>query len=146
MFKLYDFFCGSNTISECWAVVKKSLTTDIKDGYYIKAYEREAAKVVGAEYAVSFATGRHALYAILKSLGIGEGDEVIVQGFTCCVVPNAVMYTGAKPVYVDIDRETLNANVEEISSKITDKTRAIIVQHTFGRQSDVEKIKELCVS
>ncbi len=147
MFKLYDFFCGSNTINECWQVLKEVLKgTNIKYGYYINAYEREAAKVMNTKYAVSFAAGRHALYSILKSLGIGEGDEVILQAFTCVVVPNAIMYTGAKPIYVDIDRETFNADVEEILSKITCRTKAIIVQHTFGRQADIEKIKDILFS
>lgn len=87
-----------------------------------------------------FFKGRVALYAILKAMGIGPGDEIILPGFTCVVVPNAIMYLGAKPVYVDIQRETYNIDPQRIEEKITKRTRAIIVQHTFGIPVDMEDI------
>jgi len=90
-----------------------------------------------------FWKGRVALYLMLKALGIGAGDEVIVPGFTCVVVPNAVLYTGATPTYVDIDPETYNVNVQTIEKQITSKTRAIIVQSTFGLSPDLDPIMAL---
>lgn len=90
-----------------------------------------------------FYKGRVALYAILKALGIQAEDEVILSGFTCVVVPNAISYLGAKPVYVDIDPETYNIDPQKITAKITEKTRAIIAQHTFGIPAAMEKIDDI---
>ncbi len=88
-------------------------------------------------------SGRSCIYIFLKSIGIEPGDEVILQAYTCNAVPNPILWAGAKPVYVDIDPDTLNADVEEIAKKINSKTRCIIVQHTFGRPAEIEKIVEL---
>lgn len=87
-------------------------------------------------------SARSALFVALQAMGIGKGDEVLIQAFNCVAVPNAVIWTGAKPVYVDVG-EDLNIDVEALASKITDKTRAILVQHTFGYPADVEKIREI---
>lgn len=92
----------------------------------------------------TFFKGRVALYAILKSIGIGNKDEVILPGFTCVVVPNAIYYTGAKPVYVDINIKNFNIDVDRIEEKITQNTKAIIAQHTFGMPAEMDKIKEIC--
>lgn len=87
--------------------------------------------------------GRVALYALLKAMGIKEGDEVIVQGYTCVVVSNAIMYLGATPVYVDIDKSTYNMNMEDLSRKVTDKTKVLICQNTYGLSSNLETISEV---
>src|SRR3989344_5044040 len=79
----------------------------------------------------TFNSGRSALYALLQSFDIRTGDEVIVQAFTCVAVPNAVLWSGAKPVYCDID-EGYNIDLTDLERKITTRTKAIIVQHTFG--------------
>jgi len=92
--------------------------------------------------AYTFNSGRSAEYEILQAFGIGKGDEVIVQAFTCVAVPNSVVWVGAKPIYADID-SSLNANVASIEKKITSKTKAIIVQHTFGNPADIEQIVAL---
>jgi len=86
---------------------------------------------------VSFNSGRSALLALLKSFGIGKGSEVIVQAFTCVAVPNSVRWAGAVPVFADID-ETLNLDVADVEKKISKKTKAIIVQHTFGRPANID--------
>jgi dTDP-4-amino-4,6-dideoxygalactose transaminase len=84
--------------------------------------------------------GRVALYALLKAAGISNGDEVLISGLTCVVVPNAVIYLGAKPVFIDVSAETNNPDFDSYIEKITDKTRVIIIQNTFGLSSEVEKI------
>lgn len=84
--------------------------------------------------------GRVALYALLKAMGVGPGDEVIVQGFTCIVVPNAIIYLGATPIYADIDTDTYNLNMKSLRSKISEKTKVIICQNTFGLSSNLEEI------
>jgi dTDP-4-amino-4,6-dideoxygalactose transaminase len=87
-----------------------------------------------------FWKGRIALYAILKAMGMKEEDEVILPGFTCVVVPNAIVYLGAKPVYVDIDPEIYNIDPNKIEEKITERTKAIIAQHTFGIPAEMDEI------
>ncbi|HZK61726.1 MAG TPA: aminotransferase class I/II-fold pyridoxal phosphate-dependent enzyme, partial [Anaerovoracaceae bacterium] len=87
--------------------------------------------------------GRVALYAILKAMGIKAGDEVILQAYTCVVVANAVLYLGATPVYVDIDEDTYNMNIDQVEKKITDKTKVIICQNTYGLSSNLEKLMDL---
>jgi len=84
--------------------------------------------------------GRVALYAILKAMGVGKDDEVILPAFTCVVVPNAILYLGAKPVYVDIDLTTYSPRFEDIKKSVTPRTKVIICQNTFGLSSDIEKI------
>lgn len=94
-------------------------------------------------YNFCFFKGRIALYAILKVMGVKKDDEVILPGFTCIVVPNAIIYLGARPVYVDINPETFNIDSQKIEEKITQRTRAIIAQHTFGIPADIDKIVEI---
>jgi dTDP-4-amino-4,6-dideoxygalactose transaminase len=90
-------------------------------------------------YTVSFNAGRSALFSILQAFDIHSGDEIIVQAFTCVAVPNAVYWTGATPVYADID-ESLNIDPESFRNKITPRTKAVIVQHTFGIPAQIDKI------
>ena len=86
--------------------------------------------------------GRVALYAILKAMDIHECDEVVLPAFTCVVVPNAIKYLGATPIYVDIDAKTYNFDLKQLESKITGSTKVIICQNTFGLSSNVEKVVE----
>ena len=90
-----------------------------------------------------FWKGRVALYTLLKSMGIGKGDEVILPAFTCVVVPNAIIYLGAMPVYIDIDSETYNPSLSSIKKAVTDKTRVILCQNTFGLSSQVDEIANM---
>jgi len=87
--------------------------------------------------------GRVALYALLKSMGVGDGDEVIVPAYTCVVVPNAILYLGAKPIYVDINHETYNSDPINFKGAITNKTKVIILQNTYGLSSNLEEIISL---
>ena len=93
-----------------------------------------------------FWKGRVALFTILKAMGIKTGDEIILPGFTCVVVPNAIKYLGAKPVYVDIKRDSLNPNFEQVINAVNKKTKVIIVQNTFGLSSDVDEISKFAKS
>ena len=90
-----------------------------------------------------FWKGRVALYVILKALGIAEGDEVIVPGLTCVVVPNAVIYSGATPIYADVDPSTYTLSPESVEPLITPRTRAIVAQNTFGLSADLDLILDL---
>lgn len=91
----------------------------------------------------TFWKGRVGLYAILHAMGVGPGDEVILPGFTCVVVPNAVLYRGATPIYADIDPDTYNITAETVAPLITPRTRVILVQNTFGLSPDLDPIMKL---
>jgi perosamine synthetase len=110
-----------------------------------KKYKEKLAEVLKVDSTQIFLywKGRVALFAALKAIGIKTGDEVILPAFTCVVVPNAILYLGAKPVYVDIDPTTLNANYDTIEQAITDQTRCVILQNTFGLSSQLIEINAL---
>ena len=89
----------------------------------------------------TFFRGRVALYAILKALGVGAGDQVALQAFTCIAVPEAIMASGARPAYADIEPSGFNMDAGDLERKITPQTKVIVVQHTFGIPADMEQIK-----
>ncbi len=109
----------------------------------IKKYQAKFADFFNFEYAFAFFKGRVALYAILKAIAVGPGDEVILPGYTCVMDVNPVKYLGAKPVYVDIEPETFNINVNLLKDKITTKTKVIIAQHTYGYPCDMNAIMNI---
>jgi perosamine synthetase len=94
--------------------------------------------------AYTFYNGRQALLATLKAMQLCPGDEVIIQAYTCIVVPNAIIAAGGIPVYCDIDAHTLNIDPQNITKKITKRTKAIICQHTFGIPADTQSIQKIC--
>jgi dTDP-4-amino-4,6-dideoxygalactose transaminase len=106
----------------------------------VDRFEESFKKVFNANTAFSFWKARVALYAILKSLGIGTEDEVILPGYTCVMDVNPIKYLGAKPVYVDIEPNTFNMDVNLLESRISSRTKAIIAQHTYGYVCDMDKI------
>jgi dTDP-4-amino-4,6-dideoxygalactose transaminase len=112
-------------------------------GRAIPAYEAAFAQTVGVGYGIAFASGRVGLFGILKELGIGPGDEVLVQVPTHIVVANAIRYTGATPVYVDCRLDSYNLDLEQAAARITPRTRAIVLQHTFGIPVDMAPAAEL---
>lgn len=81
---------------------------------------------------LTYYRGRVGLHAILEALGIGRGDEVITQAYTCVAVPEAILAGGARPVYADVESDGLNIDPEAVRMHVSDATRAIVVQHTFG--------------
>jgi len=113
------------------------------DSKSIRKYESAFAGWFGAERAFSFWKGRVALYAILKALGVGEGDEVILPGYTCVMNVNPIKYLGVRPVYVDIEPATFNINVNLLRDKITPRTKVIIAQHTYGYPCEMDAITNI---
>lgn len=109
----------------------------------IRQYERYFSDLVGVKKAFAFWKGRVALYAILKAMGVGAGDEVILPGYTCVMDVNPVKYLGASPVYVDIEPDTFNINMDLLEEKITEKTKVIIAQHTYGYPCDMDAIMSI---
>jgi len=126
---------------EVYKGIKDLWKNNLIKGNEVKQFEEEFARFLGVKYAYSFGAGRMALYSILKAMHLKEGSEVIVTGYTCVVVPAAVLYAGLKPVYVDI--EDYNLNIKELENKITKKTKVIIAQHTYGIPLAMEKITKI---
>ena len=109
----------------------------------VRQFEQAFAKWVGVKHAFALWKGRVALYAILRALGIGEGDEVILPGYTCVVAVNPIKYLGARPVYVDIEPATCNIDPDLIEAKITPRTRLIVAQHTYGYPAEMDAILDI---
>lgn len=112
-------------------------------GPFVGRFEEQFAEAVGCQFGVACANGTVALHLALATLGIGPGDEVIVPAFTMIATPNAVSYTGATPVLVDASLNDWNLNADHIEEKITERTKAIVVVHTYGRPVEMNKILEV---
>ncbi|MHB8104023.1 MAG: DegT/DnrJ/EryC1/StrS family aminotransferase [Dehalococcoidales bacterium] len=140
-----NYTSGTTTLRECRMVLASLFKLEpLQNGKYISIFEKRVADLLGVKYTFSFSAGRMALYAILKAMDIKDGDEIIMPGYTCAVVPSAIIYAGAKPVYIDISARDYNIDVTKIEAKITKKTKAIIAQHTYGNPCNVAAIKEIC--
>jgi len=105
-----------------------------------KKLEKKYSKFVGSKYAVSCNSGTSALHLALLALGIKKGDEVIVPDFAMAAIPFAVSYTGAIPIFGDVDFFTYGLMPHEVERLINKKTKAIIVAHTYGRLAEINKI------
>lgn len=107
-----------------------------------KKYKKAIAKYLNVDLAqISlYWRGRVGLYCILKALDIRPGDEVILPAFTCVVVPSAIKYLGAKPIYTSIDPSTYNIDIQKLEKHITSKTKVILAQNTFGLTADLDPI------
>ncbi len=88
--------------------------------------------------------GRVAQYIFLKSLNLKPGDKVAVQGFTCNASINPILWLGLKPNYIDINPQTLNIDFEDLKKKLDEKTKVVIIQHTFGKEAELEKLLNIC--
>lgn len=106
-------------------------------------YARAFSEFMGGGRAFCFWKGRVAEYALLKALGVGPGDEVIVPGYTCVVAMNPIKYAGATPVYLDIEPHTFNIDVSQLPAKLTPRTKLIIAQHTYGYPVDMEPVLDI---
>lgn len=112
-------------------------------GAEVLSLEREIAEYIGVKFAIGVASGTDALHLSLLACGISEGDEVITTPFTFIAAAEAITYCGAKPVFVDIDTDTYNIAPSKIEEKVTEKTKAIIPVHLYGRAADMDRILEI---
>lgn len=125
------------------AVVEVLKSDYVTTGPKVNEFEKKVAEYCGAKYAVAIANGTAALHAACIAAGIGTGDEVITTPITFVASSNCVLYCGGTPVFADIDPHTYNINPEDIESKITPKTKAIIAVHLTGQPCDMERINEI---
>lgn len=109
----------------------------------VKEFETQMSEYLGGINATAVDSARSGFYLLLKAYGIGPGDEVILPSFSCLVIANPVIWVGAKPVYVDINKKTLNIDLEDLSRKLSPKTKAVLVQHTFGLPVEIDKVRNI---
>lgn len=120
----------------------------LRSGWYVlgnevKNFESEFADYIGAKYCIGLASGLDALWIAFRILGIGAGDEVIVQGNTYIASVMGITMNGAVPVFVEPD-EYFNIDASKIEEKITDRTKAVLVVHLYGQASNMTPIAEIC--
>lgn len=120
----------------------------LRSGWYVlgnevRSFEEEFAEYVGVKHCVGLASGLDALWIAFRVLGIGNGDEVIVQGNTYIASVMGITMNGAMPVFVEPD-EYFNIDASKIEEKITEKTKAILVVHLYGQASNMKPVVELC--
>ena len=137
------FVQGHSHLSEKQVLRIKQVLNSDDSGKVLSEYEQRMTSLIGSGYGMSFAAGRMAFYCLLKSLDVGPGDEVILPGFTCSVMPNAVWRAGATPVFADIDKDTFGSDAGGIEKRITSHTKLIVAQHSFGIPCDVSAIVEV---
>jgi dTDP-4-amino-4,6-dideoxygalactose transaminase len=131
------------------AEIDEAVSRVLASGRYVlgpegEALEKELAAYVGAPHAIGCNSGTDALHLPLVAAGIGAGDEVVVPAFTFFATAEAVSYTGARPVFADIDPATFNLDPKSLARCISGKTKAVIAVHLFGQAAALDEIAELC--
>lgn len=111
----------------------------LQSGKAVSLLEKELQTFFAVKSIVAFDSGRSSLQIALESLELQKNDEVLLQAYTCCVVSNAVIWSGARPVYVDVNKN-FNMDPSDLEKKITQKSKVLIIQHTFGIPADLEAL------
>jgi perosamine synthetase len=125
------------------------MVIDVLKGEYlttgpcVSEFEKKVAEYVGVKYAVAVSNGTAALHMACYAAGIGPGDEVLIPGITFAASANCVLYCGGTPVFVDVDYENYNIDIEDLKRKITNKTKAIIPVDMAGQAVDIDEIMKI---
>lgn len=136
------FFYPSISKNDIFAVQSALKSPLLTDGPLLEKFEERFAKFTGAKFAIGVSNATAALHLCLKSLGITKGDEVIIPDMTFVATASSVLFTGATPVFADIDKD-LNISVDSIEKSITKKTKAILPVHFAGKICNINKIKKI---
>ena len=113
-------------------------------GVEVKGFEEKFAAYHGMKHAISTGNGTDSLFAILKMLGVGPGDEVITPAWSWISTSETVSATGATPIFADADPETFNISISDVERKISSKTKVIMAVHMYGQSCDIEALQKLC--
>jgi perosamine synthetase len=105
------------------------------------SFERDMAERIGVRNAIAVSSGTAALHLIVRGLGLGPGDEVLVPSFTFAASVNALLYEGVRPVFVDVEPDTFNLSVADCARRVTDRTRAVMVVDVFGHPAEWDEIE-----
>ena len=132
-------------ISAVTSILRNGVLTSSanRGGKHVQAFEKSIASFVKSKYAIAVNSGTAALQAALYALDIKKDDEILVPSFTFVATANAVVSTGAKPVFVDILKDNYTIDPDDLQKKITKKTRAIIPVHLYGNVAQIEKLSEI---
>ncbi|MBN2230616.1 MAG: DegT/DnrJ/EryC1/StrS family aminotransferase [Candidatus Thorarchaeota archaeon] len=138
---LFKIYWDNEDIEAVSKVIKKGAywTT----GPIVNEFESKISEYIGSKYCVTFNSGTSALHSILLAYGVTVGDEVIVPSFTFIATANAPLFTGAKPIFADIEEKTLGLDPLDVKEKITKKTKAIIPVHYGGSPCRINELKEI---
>jgi len=138
---LFKIYWDEDCIKGVVEVIKSGMNWAM--GPKVKEFEKAISEYIGVKYAVTFNSGTSALHALLLAHEIGPGDEVIVPSFTFIATVNVALYVGARPVFADIEEETLGLDPQDVSEKITNRTKAIIAVHYGGCPCRIRELKEI---
>lgn len=146
MIKPISISLSPNTLADDTRLAARTLLSPWfwNDTDAVSEFEEAFKSKFGLSNATSFNSGRSALLALLESFDLNEGDEVLIQAFTCNAVPNPVMWAGLVPVYVDCNIDDYNISIEDLKLKLTDRSKVIIVQHTFGIPANMKELLDFC--
>lgn len=125
------------------AVLRVMASGQLAQGREVAAFEEEFARACGTAYAVAVSNGTTALHLALLAHGVGPGDEVITTSFSFIATGNAVLFTGARPVFVDIEPDTFNLDPDLVEQAITPRTKAIMPVHLFGQPARMDRLMEI---
>ena len=131
---------GEEEINNVVEVLKSGM---IAQGPKVEEFEKKFAEWVGADYGIAVNSGTAALHVAFLSCGVGAGDEVITSPFTFIASGNSILYTGAKPVFADIDLKTYTINPDSIEKLITENTKAILPVQLYGQSANMDRINEI---
>jgi dTDP-4-amino-4,6-dideoxygalactose transaminase len=131
--------------------IDQKLQTVLEDGQYVRgsmvtAFEHQFGELHGGRYCIGVGNGTDAIFIALKCLGIGRGDEVITAANGCFPIAEAILNTGAKPVFVDADPETMTLSPSELLKKAGPVTKAIIPVHMYGQMASMDEVMEIAGS
>lgn len=140
----FGFVCGHHYLDDSQVLaLAETLRSGAQDAGVVAEFERRFAAHVGRGQAHSAASGRMAFYTLMRALGVGPGDEVVLPALTCAVMPNAVWRVGAEPVFADIDPDTFGSDASSIQRVLSGRTKLIVAQHSFGIPCEIGPIAEL---
>jgi perosamine synthetase len=131
---------GEDEISAVTAVLRSGI---IAQGRKVEEFEGAFAGFIGTKYAVAVNSGTAALHIALLAKGVGKGDEVITSPFTFIATANSILFTGAKPIFADIEEDSFNIAPDSIVEKITPRTKAIMPVHLYGQPCDMKRIMKI---
>ncbi|MCW7075658.1 MAG: DegT/DnrJ/EryC1/StrS family aminotransferase [Candidatus Methanospirare jalkutatii] len=140
MIRISAPFLGGEEISAVERVLRSGR---LSQGSCVEAFESAFADFIGVEHAIAVSSGTAALHIALLAAGIGKGDEVITTPFTFIATANAILFVGARPVFVDVREDDFNIDVKKVKDAITERTKAIIPVHLYGQPCDMKAIVDL---
>ena len=138
-----EFYRHNIGSKEKESVIRTLDSVFLTSGEVVNKFEHDLARYVGAQYCVGLMSGTAALHLSLLALNVCRGDEVITTPMTFVATSTAIMHTGAKPVWVDVEEDTGNLNVDLIEGAVTERTKAIIPVHLYGQMCDMKKIRQI---